>query len=763
MSLIRHLGIAAAVVLAGCSGPGVPAVSVPKPLVGQVQVPERPGFKTAMTAAELVANATVSLVAFNGASTLASVTTDNQGHFTIPAPAVAANTAFYAVASKRPTPLGQRLNLRTLVLWDGAAWQSVTRLNSANAHVINPTTTAVTLLQAATPAVATQPAEVLGTVAANGGAYDQVALWAVAGADAPASTTAGQFAGHIVTNLLPADKDPLSALVMVTGATALGRPGVAEATGGETDVAINGYGFDAQPDQNVVTFSAGGRTVLATPLATSTATQLRVRVPDYLAAGTTGQPVTTTILVYNHAGAASTPVAGWTGLVVQGPQVVTDTAALIPDLLSAPLLTNGLATGAYDPVTKRTYATWVDQRYYGSNGGRDSVVIRSWTDAAGFDTTQRVSTDFGDGTLGHVDQEAARRPVVVADAAAGRAHVFWEGKPFPTSARSAGIFHRIFVPGPGVNGSTGSSNPTGDARNIADVGLDAANTGCRYPAAAMDGAKVLTVYKRDGAPDGEIMIREWNGTSMAAGNLGRPDWGNGTSQVPTNLSSSKYDSNFPNVAVGGPGGGWRYHVVWLDKTTASNTSSGNSLIRYARARDAAGSLVVDPTPVATTAPPSSLLLSDGTRAVDNSRPAVAADNTGNVLAVWRESDGLYWRHLTYNAATATADGAVAQVPNSALTASHGLEGNPSLVAGPSTDEFYLVTATTDTLPVGDGMELWVRRYASGTWTTARILRPSAAISSELPWVFPRGSDLALLWFEGRKLLHLPLIWPLDGV
>jgi hypothetical protein len=754
--------MAAAIMLVGCTGPGVPATTTPKPLIGQLQVPAEPGFKTAMAAADLMSNATVSLVGFTGSTTLASVTTDAQGHFTIPAPAVAPNTAFYAVASKRPSPLAQRLNLRTLVLWDGADWQSVSRLNTANVHVINPTTTAVTLMHAATPAKAVLPAEILGVVGANGGLYDQVALWA-GGADAPASATTTQFASHMVASLLPNDRDPLSALSMITSVTALGRATTEAATVGETDVAIDGYGFDPQPDQNVVTFSAGGRTVLATPLGTSTATQLRVRVPDYLPPATTGSPATTTILVYNRAGAKSFPVAGWTGLVVHGPQVVTDTAAVIPDVLTAPTLTNGLATGTYDATTKRTYAAWVDQRYFGSNTGRDTVMIRSWTDAAGFDTAQRVSTDVGDAAPGHLEEENARKPVVVADEVNGRAHVLWEGHPWMVAGRSLGIFHRIYMPGATPPWSTGTSNVAGDSRNVAEASPGAAATNYRHPAAAMDGAKVLVAYKQDGAPDGEIMLRQWNGTSMAAGNLGRADWGNGTAQTPTNLSSSLFDSGFPNVAVGGPGGGWPYHIIWFDKTSTGNTAVNNGLIRYARAQDAAGTLTIQPAPVATTGAPSSLVLSDGSRPVDNSRPAIAADAAGNVLAVWRESDGLYWRHLTYNGAAPAADGTVAQVPGSAATASHGVEGNPTLVQGANADEFYLVSATIGTLPVGDGMELWVRRYAAGTWTTSRSLRPSAAISSELPWLIPRSGDLSLLWFEGRKLLHLPLIWPLDGV
>lgn len=766
----RWIGPVLAGVLVGCAGVSAPTVTVPSPLVGEVLVPPQTGlpspagFQTTMTPAALVGNATVSLIPVTGTTSLASTQTDVNGHFTLTAPtAVAANTAFYAIASKRPAALAARLNLRTLVLWDGAAWQSISRLNSANVHVINPTTTAVSILHASTPAKAGLPGEVLGTVAPGGGGlYDQIALWG-GGGDAAANLLAAAFTTHMTINLLSVDRDPVSGFAFVTGVHPVGRSGVQTATTGETTVAIDGYGFDVQPDQNIVSFTTGTRTALATPTSASTTTQLIVRVPDYLPPDAGGVAPSTLVGVSNRTGAAAYPVAGWGGLRVYPPQVISDAATVINDIATASTLNSGFLSGAYDAVTGRGYAAWIDKRFFASNGNFDSVVVRSWKDTA-IGTTALVSTSPSELIAARVEQEAARSPVVVADTVNGRAHVVWEGKPYPTGTRTVGVFHRVFLPTGTPPWLGGLNNSGGDARNVADVGLDATPKNCRDPIAATDGAKVLVAYKRDSPTQGDVFLRLWNGTSVTAADVGRPDWGNGTARQPTNVSSSAFESMFPNLAVGGPGGGWRYHLAWVDRTKTDNLGnlSVTGDVLYARGQDTGGGVLsIQPTPVATTGPPSAVRLSTGQLA-ERLRPAMAADSAGNVLVVWKESAGLRFSHIPYNGATITPTLA-ALVPGTGPTALHTTETTPTIAAGGSPGEFYLVSSTTSTLPVGDGMELFIRRYAGGTWTTSRVFRPSSAISSEVPWLIARGSDLGLLWVEGRKILHLPLVWPLDAV
>ena len=220
----------------GTAGSVVPATTQSGSVLLQGRV-MFPGFRTKATPGDVSANAGVSLIDTNG-DVVAGGVTDGSGNFTLyqsNPPFTPVNGGFYTLEATHRPVAGPLLTLRTTLQRLGTSWTSIT----GGTVVINPTTTAVALIDAEDAAVT--PANTMGSV--SGANFDVVAAigtWSPAritaratgvtatianGKDAAGAKTMTWTGNYTITNA--DDAANLAEITAITGTLTVNAPGLA--------------------------------------------------------------------------------------------------------------------------------------------------------------------------------------------------------------------------------------------------------------------------------------------------------------------------------------------------------------------------------------------------------------------------------------------------------------------------------------------------------------------------------------------------------
>ncbi|MBO9540810.1 SUMF1/EgtB/PvdO family nonheme iron enzyme [bacterium] len=188
----NHVAIAlAATLLTACqvAAPGLPPSggaltpgvsneqAGPRAIAGRVIFPSGDRQVTAASA-DLAAYATVAVIDPGTARTMATGLTNAQGAFAIDVDTTFSpvlNGHYYLQVLKRTSgPTANHLSMLTVLKWTGSGWASITnRAGGVGTIVVNPTTTAVALIDREDPATSLD--DILGTVA--GSSFDAVSAF----------------------------------------------------------------------------------------------------------------------------------------------------------------------------------------------------------------------------------------------------------------------------------------------------------------------------------------------------------------------------------------------------------------------------------------------------------------------------------------------------------------------------------------------------------------------------------------------------------
>jgi hypothetical protein len=693
------------------------------------------GLKTAMLPADIVADATVSLVAADN-STAAVGLTDGTGAFTLTVPAPT-NGLYQLIASKRAGGDGRLLHLTTLVNYNNGTWTSVTQ--SAPDVVINPTTTAVVIVAGA---LGVNQVDWLNKVTLDGGTneYTVVSPSLVSPTNTPLAATVDLIGEHVAT-LVDLDVDPLRGVCFVGTATSDGAAPVGAATSGATLVKVTGFGFDPVSERNSIGFQVGRQFYWTQALPGGNETTLTARMPAIPPVDLASGATTTAVHVRNGVGALEVNIDAAPTMALQTPRAVPDTVASLPDSFGAPRF----ASMAVGPLSGFVNWTWPDERFNSL-----SPILRIWNLTS--NVLAATPPQVANSTAPDVAADPGFFPqtLVKETAAAGttpmqiQTSVIWQGK--HTQSGNNAIFHRT-----ALNGSWLVYNGPGGPSASASVATIAGGTNQDdiAPAAVMDSARIFVAYgDRYTAGRYNLKVRLWNGTFR--NNV--PDWAlNSLTGFLTANGSNATTVKFPQAAVSanGPGGISFYHALWLN---ADPTFPSGGSLQYRRGFANAGftSLSWDP-PTSTNQPAT---FQDGVG--DISDLTFTADTAGNLLAVWLLNGQLTAKAVTADTAT-TAFGNTTMTPPPLPAGA--VESSPRVVAVAPND-FYLISASTTANDPEAASEIWLRRCNNNTWTGPVKLSASPGVPSLNPLLHWNGSTLTAGWQEGATMVYELVIMPI---
>lgn len=289
-----HSGLIMAVMLTACTAPhgiqrsavdGISQQFSVQSIIGRVEFPSE--RLTQATPAQVITQATISLID-QGGTTVGSGITDGSGNFTLNpgafSPPTGSTYVLEAVKGlQAQLPGANAPRFRTMLLWNGSAWLSITNDSAGGPLVINALTTAVAIASGLDPADVTRR-ETVGKVNSVAGALN-TGTNALGESLSYANITDPQILAlrNDITNYLTADLDPVSVVNSIRPTIAVG--GVSPTIGYARDVvSITGTGFS--PGGTSVSFN--GTTA---PLLSVTSTRILCTVP---VGATSGNLVVTT-------------------------------------------------------------------------------------------------------------------------------------------------------------------------------------------------------------------------------------------------------------------------------------------------------------------------------------------------------------------------------------------------------------------------------------------------------------------------------------
>lgn len=692
-------------------------------------------LKTAMLPADIIANATVSLVDLDNVTAAVGIT-DASGAFalTVPAPS---NGLYQVIATKRVDGVGRLLHLTTLVNYNNGGWTSVT--NSAPDVVINPTTTAVVIVGGAT---GVNQVDWLNKVDRDPDTneYTVISPTFVSPSLTALDATATQIADFVGT-LVDLDVDPLRGVCFVGGVTSADAAALGAATSGVTRVKVTGFGFDPVSERNSVGFQVGRQFYWTQALPGGDEKTLYARVPAIPPVDLSSGATTMQVHVRNGVGVLEANIDAPPTLSLQTPRVVPDTSANLPADAGAPRFA-GLAVG---PLSGFVNLVWPDQRF-----GSLSPVFRLWN------LTANALANMPPQVANPVAPDVANDPGFFAQtfvretAASGTtpmqtvSHVVWQGH--HTQSGNSAIFHRF-----ALNGVWNVYNGPGGAGASASIATIGGGPGqdCTSPSAVMDGNRMFAIFAdRYTAGRYNVKARLWNGTFR--NNVA--DWAlNSVPYLITANGTNATTAKFPQTAVSsnGPSGAPYYHAMWLNQNPAS-PSVADLQYRRGYPNPTATSITWDP--ITATQLPATFQAGVG----DISDLTFTADADGNLLAAWLLNGQLTAKYAT--AATATsAFGSSTMLPPPLPAGA--VESAPRVVAVAPND-FYLISAsTTATDPEAAG-EIWLRHWNGNAWTGPLRLSNSPGVPSLHPILHWNGTTLSAAWQEGSTMVYELVILPI---
>jgi hypothetical protein len=721
----RLLALSLCLLLAGCvAPPGTGPV-----LRGRLVMPKAP-LRTAMLPSDLVAEATVSLVAPDK-TTVAVGLTDVNGAFTITTPSPA-NGIYHLIAAKRADGDGRLLQLSTLVHFDGSNWTSITR--SAPDVVINPTTTALTIV-----------GDALGVVTVNWlnkvdrhpdtNEYTVVDPTLTSPGGAGLAETVDAVSEHVAT-LVDLDVDPLRGVCFVGEAYADGPGTTPAATPGITRLKVTGFGFDPVPERNSVGFQVGRQFYWTPALPGSDEKTLFVRVPAIPPSDMTSGAMPVPVHVRNGVGALEANVDAVPMLSMQFPRVIPDTAAKLPADPGAPRMA-GIAVGAMSGFVN---LVWPDTRY-----GGISPVLRIWNTASNLlaSTPPQVALTVSPDKAA----DPGYYPQVFVHEVAGTttqttSHVVWQGRD-NLSNRNV-IFHRTALNGVWQTYSGGGG--PGTSFSVAQITSSAVDS--TGPAVLMDDSRMIVAWSEANATGQQnIKFRFWDGIFTNS----VPDWNSHSSTYQLTANAASADSQLAQVAISrnGPSGAPYYHVLWH---TSADASPGVLQYRRGLPNATATAMFWNPTPVPAS-PAATWQAAVG--AIDDL--TFAADPTGNLLAVWLKNGTVTGKSVPAEAAGSDI-GALPTTTIPPLPAG-AVETAPRLQAVGSGD-FYLISASTTANDPEAAGEIWLRRWHAGVWTGPVRVSNSPGIPSKYPVLHGGGNMVSAAWQEGGTMVYQLLVLPI---